>query len=145
LSAFHEQVRRTCVSVDGISLPSVLAPGTSDVIVFRATLPQGAGAAAYVFVTACVAGAEADGRPPSGGVLSSAAGVVSGPDDSTQPAVASTATGTRRAVRASGRGRERTAHFSWGTVRRGPHCGRKRQCHTSTCGAEGRTRCVPGR
>ncbi|GGQ60910.1 hypothetical protein GCM10010250_36600 [Streptomyces althioticus] len=63
--------------------------------------------------------------------------MASGPEDSAHPAAARTTTGDRRAVRAIGRGKERTAHFSWGTVRRGSALRTGRQCHTLRQGAEG--------
>lgn len=95
-------------------------------IVFVVTLVHGAGAAVYVFTAAVVEGwvglCESWAELCSGPV--GVAGAGDEPDDMTQPVQASTATGSRRAVRASGRGSERTTHFSWGTVRRSPHCGR---------------------
>src|SRR5690606_29310480 len=117
-SAFQEQVRRSLESVDAISLPAVFAPGTRDLTLLAASAPQGAGAAVYVFDSCVVDGPGADWVSVfSTGLFSAACGAARGPDDSAQPAAARTTTGDRRAVRASGRGKERTAHFSWGTVR----------------------------
>jgi hypothetical protein len=104
--------------------------------VFSVTPVQGAGAAVYVFATVVAAGPDGD-CVVWGDLCSVAAGVVVDvPDDMAQPVQARTATGSRRAVRASGRGRECTAHFSWGTVRRESTLRTERQCHMTPCGAE---------
>lgn len=124
-------------------MPAVFAPGTSDVIVLVATLPQGAGAAEYVFEAADVDGAVGDWVAVFSFPLCSAVGVAaSGPDDSAQPAAASTTTGDRRAVRVSGRGRDCTTHFSWGEGAEVRTAGGVRQCHMSPCATKGRTRSV---
>ncbi|GEJ99697.1 hypothetical protein TNCT1_19740 [Streptomyces sp. 1-11] len=110
-------MRRSAVSVDGISLPAVFAPGTRDLTVAAGTLEQGAGAAEYDFDAAVDDGADAAPVGVCWAGRSPAAAGAAGPEDRAQPAQASTATGVRRAVRASGRGSERTAHFSWGRGR----------------------------
>ncbi|UXX97971.1 hypothetical protein N7U49_37735 [Streptomyces sp. AD2-2] len=70
----------------------------------------------YALAAVVAVGAEASGEAPDSGVDLCSAVVVgaNGPDVRAQPIVASTTTGDRRAVRASGRGRERKSHFSWG-------------------------------
>ncbi|GGU85970.1 hypothetical protein GCM10010260_18540 [Streptomyces filipinensis] len=124
------------VSVDGISLPVVFAPGTRDLTIAAGTLVQGEGAAEYAFALAPPGESDEPDEPddePEGADwvdvfwaawCPASAGGAAGPDVSAQPAQARTATGEIRAVRASGRGRERTAHFSWGRgrggIRRGP-------------------------
>src|SRR5690606_17414812 len=91
---------------------------TSDLTLLAASAPQGAGAAVYVFDSCVVDGPGADWVSVfSTGLFSAACGAARGPDDSAQPAAARTTTGDRRAVRASGRGQERTALLSWGTER----------------------------
>jgi hypothetical protein len=131
------------LSVDGISCPAVLAPGTRALTVFSVTPVQGAGATVYFLATAVAEGPEVASCVFCGDLGAVAAGVVvEGLDDMTQPVQASTATGNRRAVRASGRGRECTAHFSWGTVGSESTLWTERQCHMTPCGAEVPTRSV---
>jgi hypothetical protein len=107
---------------------------------------HGAGEVAYVFDTAVSEGAVADWvlvLPVDS--WSAVGAAASGPDVRAQPAQASTTTGDRRAVRASGRGRERTAHFSWGTGRSESALRTGRQSHMTPCGVEAGTRSVLAR
>ncbi|GAA2469985.1 hypothetical protein GCM10023100_15080 [Actinocorallia cavernae] len=108
-------MRRSFGSVEGISLPAGFAPGTRSPTVEADTAEQGEEAVEYVFAAAEAEGAAED--DDRSGVLAPdrcpvAAWGAAGPVDSAHPAQARTATGVSRAVRASGRGRERTAHIS---------------------------------
>ncbi|GGV83440.1 hypothetical protein GCM10010512_28830 [Streptomyces thermoviolaceus subsp. thermoviolaceus] len=120
-------MRRSSLSVDGISLPAVFAFGTSDVIVFSGIAVHGAGAEVYVIAGAVFDGADddEDGADPEEDLVPvwpaccpaawcSVEGAANGPDVSAQPAQAMTRTGLSRAVSASGKGRSRTAYFSCG-------------------------------